>query len=168
VPKFDASSIGGDLDYDFGGKLGQDGVKGTIPEPSRFQVKKFFKETQKLFKSLKLVDEDAPEQASPDSISNVMNSVDDEEMFEKLTDGLTDLAAELCGGEKILESVVNKEDGATTEVTRWIGGSPTHAQITALSYRGFMVFFGYIMENLMNPELQRPVTRNSPGRLRSV
>jgi hypothetical protein len=154
VPKFDASSIGGDLDYDFS-ELGQPDVKGSIPEPSRFAVKRFFKNVQGAFKELRVVDKDAPDQASPDSIVTTMNAIDDEELFDKLTEKITENIAELCGGER-------DEDG------NWSGGSPTYQQIAALKYRHFMVFFGYIMENLMNPELSRPATNRSQVRLTSV
>jgi hypothetical protein len=85
---------------------------------------------------------------------DVKGAVDDEEMFDKLTDGVTDCLARLCGGEQTPEG--------------WVGGSPTHSQLTALGYRPFMGFFGYLMQNLMNPELQAPASMNSPVRLRSV
>ena len=159
MPKFDASSIGGDLDYDFD-SLGQTNVKGTIPEPGRFQVKKFLKEVQNAFKELELVGKDAPEQASPDAIVSTMNAVDDEELFDKLTDRLTDCIAELCGN-----TYTVNEDG----VKQWnTDGSPTRNQIAALKYRHFMVFFAYIMQNLMSPELSRPGTNNSRVKLTSV
>ena len=154
MPKFDAGSIGGDLDYDFS-ELGQPGIAGTIPEPSRFAVKKFFKNVQAAFKELKLIDKNAPDQASPDSIVSTMNAIDDEELFDTLTEKITQNIAELCGGEQ-------DENG------EWSGGSPTHDQIAALKYRHFMVFFAYIMENLMNPELSRPGSNRSQVRLTSV
>jgi len=153
VPKFDGNSLGGDLAYDFTA-YGHPDIKGTVPEPSRFAAKRFFKEVQTVMKSLNLVEEDAGESASPDAVVAVMNSVDDEEMFDKLTDGITDCLARLCGGEQTAEG--------------WTGGSPTHSQLTALGYRPFMGFFGYLMQNLMNPELQAPGTTTSPVRLRSV
>lgn len=154
MPKFDEASVGGDLDYDFS-KMGQPGVSGTIPEPSRIAVKKFFKNVQAAFKDLKLVDNSAPDQASPDSIVQTMNSIDDEELFDTITEKITENVAALCGGER-------DEDG------KWSGGSPTYDQIVALKYRYFMMFFGYIMENLMNPELSRPGTNRSQVRLTSV
>ncbi len=157
MPQFNAGSVGGDLDYDFS-ELGQPGVKGTIPEPSRFAVKKFFKDVQKTFKSLKIVPEDAPDQASPDSIADAMNAIEDEELFDRMTDGVTEALAQLCGGKRI-------EEGGTV---RWEGGNPTYDQLSALNYRPFMAFFGYVMENLMNPESSRPATNRSPVKLTSV
>ena len=153
MPKFDGRSLGGDLQYDFT-DFGHPDIKGVVPEPSRFAAKRFFKEVQQSMKSLQLVDEDAPDSASPDDIVKVMNSIDDEEMFDKLTDGITDARARLCGAEYQNDT--------------WMGGSPTHSQLTALGYRPFMGFFGYLMENLMNPELQASGTNSSPKRLRSV
>jgi hypothetical protein len=155
VPKFDGNSLGGDLAYDFT-DYGHPDIKGVVPEPSRFAAKRFFKEVQQVMKSLDLVNEEDKDKdsASPDDIVKAMNAVDDEEMFDKLTDGVTDCLARLCGAEQ-------KPEG-------WVGGSPSHSQLTALGYRPFMGFFGYLMQNLMNPELQAPASMNSPVRLRSV
>lgn len=164
MPTFNGNSLGGDLAYDFT-DYGHPDIKGVVPEPSRFAAKKFFKDVQTVMKSLSLVDENEGDQASPDQIVQVMNAVDDEEMFDKLTDGITDCLARLCGAEELPDSTVI---GDGTGKTVWIGGSPSHAQLTALGYRPFMGFFGYLMQNLMNPELQASVTNNSPVRLRSV
>jgi hypothetical protein len=143
MPEFNGKSLGGDLRYDFS-DFGHPDIKGVVPEPSRFAVKKFLRDVQAAFKSLKLAADDAPEQASPDDIVNTMNKIDDEELFDKLTESITDALAELCGG------------------------SPTRDQLERLGYRPFMGFFGYLMENLMNPELSRPGIRNSQVALRSV
>jgi hypothetical protein len=160
VPKFDGDSLGGDLAYDFTG-YGHPEIVGVVPEPSRFAAKKFFKNIQLVMKSLDLVkDEDKDKDtASPEQIVEAMNAVDDEEMFDRLTDGVTDCLAELCGN-------TYRE---TPEGKEWNNdGKPTHSQLTALGYRPFMGFFGYLMQNLMNPELQAPATKTSPVRLRSV
>lgn len=153
MPKFDGKSLGGDLAYDFT-EFGHPDIKGVVPEPSRFAAKRFFKEVQQVMKDLNVAktDEDS---ASPNEIVEVMNSIDDEEMFDKLTEGITDALAKLCGADESADGV-------------WVGGSPTHAQLTALGYRPFMGFFGYLMQNLMNPELQAPATNSSPRMLRSV
>jgi hypothetical protein len=153
VPRFDGESLGGDLAYDFAG-YGHPEIVGVVPEPSRFAAKRFFKEVQQVMKSLNIAKDNEKDTTSPDEIVEVMNAIDDEEMFDKLTDGITACLARLCGGEE--------KDG------QWVGGAPTHSQLTALGYRPFMGFFGYLMQNLMNPELQAPVTKNSPVRLRSV
>lgn len=153
MPKFDGNSLGGDLAYDFT-DYGHPDIKGTVPEPSRFAAKRFFKEVQTVMKSLDVAPDKDAETASPEQIVQAMNAIDDEEMFDKLTDGVTDALAKLCGGEQTPEG--------------WVGGMPTHSQLTALGYRPFMGFFGYLMQNLMNPELQAPATTSSPVRLRSV
>ena len=164
MPKFDGESLGGDLAYDFTA-YGHPDIVGIVPEPSRFTAKRFFKEVQRVMKDLDLLkDEDKDKDtASPDQIVAVMNEVDDEEMFDKLTDGITDCLARLCAGEEVPDSSA-PDEGKTV----WIGGSPSHAQLTALGYRPFMGFFGYLMQNLMNPELQAPASKASPVRLRSV
>ena len=157
MPKFDGSSLGGDLAYDFTA-YGHPEIQGVVPEPSRFAAKRFFKEVQQVFKSLNVAEDESADTTSPDEIVRVMNKIDDEEMFDKLTEGVTDALARLCGGEL-------KGEG---EDARWVGGRPSHEQLTALGYRPFMGFFGYLMQNLMNPELQAPASMNSPVRLRSV
>ena len=153
MPRFDGDSLGGDLTYDFTA-YGHPDIVGTVPEPSRFAAKRFFKEVQQVFKSLDIAKDKEADTTSPDQIVEVMNAVDDEELFDKLTEGITDCLAKLCGAEYQNDT--------------WMGGSPTHKQLTALGYRPFMGFFGYLMQNLMNPELQAPGTKNSPVRLRSV
>ena len=153
MPRFDGDSLGGDLAYDFTA-YGHPDIVGTVPEPSRFAAKRFFKEVQQVFKSLDIAKDKEADTTSPDQIVEVMNAVDDEELFDKLTEGITDCLAKLCGAEYQNDT--------------WMGGSPTHKQLTALGYRPFMGFFGYLMQNLMNPELQAPGTKNSPVRLRSV
>ena len=156
MPQFDGSSLGGDLAYDFTA-FGHPEIVGVVPEPSRFAAKRFFKEVQYVMKSLNVAKSEG-DTTSPDEIVEVMNAIDDEEMFDKLTDGITDCLARLCGAEL-------KGEG---EDAQWVGGQPTHKQLTALGYRPFMGFFGYLMQNLMNPELQASGTKNSPVRLRNV
>ena len=153
MPKFDGDSLGGDLAYDFTA-YGHSDIKGVVPEPSRFAAKRFFKEVQQIFKKLDIAPDKDADTTSPDQIVEVMNAIDDEEMFDKLTDGLTDALARVCGGDETPEG--------------WVGGAPTHSQLTALGYRPFMGFFGYLMQNLMNPELRASGTTSSPVRLRSV
>lgn len=153
MPKFDGASLGGDLAYDFAG-YGHPDITGVVPEPSRFAAKRFFKEVQQVFKSLDVAPDKDADSTSPDQIVEVMNAIEDEEMFDRLTDGITACLARLCGGEET--------DG------KWTGGSPSFDQLTALGYRPFMGFFGYLMQNLINPELQASGTKNSPVRLRSV
>lgn len=157
MPKFDGSSLGGDLAYDFT-EFGHPEIVGVVPEPSRFAAKRFFKEVQQVFKQMNVAEDKDADTTSPDEIVRVMNKIDDEEMFDRLTEGVTDALARLCGGEQ-------KVDG---ENVVWIGGQPTHKELTALGYRPFMGFFGYLMSNLMNPELQAPASNSSPVRLRSV
>lgn len=154
MPKFDGDSLGGDLAYDFSA-YGHPDVRGVVPEPSRFAAKRFFKEVQQVMKSLDLAPDEEADTTSPNEIVEVMNAIDDEEMFDKLTDGVTDALARLCGAEQ-------------SDSGEWSGGSPTHKQLSALGYRPFMGFFGYLMQNLMSPELQASGTKNSPVRLRSV
>lgn len=143
MPKFDASTIGGDIEYDFS-KWG--GPAGVVPEPPRNAVSKLMKTVSTAFKEMGLRDEDADDESlTPNDVVNTMAKAeeDDEELFEKLTEKLTDALAEVCAG------------------------SPSRDALAALPYRPFMGFFGYLIGNLTNPEGTRPGTSNS-RRLRSV
>lgn len=141
MPKFDADSIGGDLEYDFT-KWG--GPKGVVPEPPRAAVNGMMKKISSAFKEVGLRDEDADDESlTPDQVASTMDKVEDEEMFEKLNDHLLGALADVCGG------------------------SPTREQLDALPYRPFMGFFGYLIGNLTNPEGSTPGTKSS-RRLRSV
>lgn len=141
MPTFNADSIGGDIDYDFT-KWG--GPKGTVPEPTRAAVNKMMKDVTKAFKDAGLGPETAEgEVLSPEQVADTMNKVEDDEMFEKLTEVLLDVLAEVCGG------------------------SPSKEALAALPYRPFQGFFGYLIGNLTNPEASAPGT-NSSRRLRSV
>lgn len=142
MPKFDASSIGGDLEYDLS-KWG--GPVGVVPEPPRSAVTKLMKEISIAFKESGLRDKDEDDDTlTPDEVERTMNQVEDEEMFERLTEKLIDALAKVCGG------------------------SPSREALEALPYRPFMGFFGYLVGNLTNPEGSKPGTNNSRGRLRSV
>lgn len=142
MPKFDASSIGGDLEYDFtrwGGPIG------VVPEPPRSAVNALMKEISQAFKQSGLRDEEAEDDSlTPEDVESTMNKVEDEEIFEKLSVQLLDALSKICGG------------------------SPSRDVLEALPYRPFMGFFGYLIGNLTNPEGSKPGTTNSPRRLRSV
>lgn len=142
MPKFDASSIGGDLEYDFS-KWG--GPTGVVPEPPRSGVNKLMKRISKAFKETGLRDEDADDDSlTPDEVASTMDKVEDEEIFEKLNLELLEALADICAG------------------------SPSREALDALPYRPFMGFFGYLIGNLTNPEGSRPGTNSSQRRLRSV
>ena len=166
MPKFDGSSIGGKIEYDF---TEWGGPSGFVEEPSKFAVKKFLKDVQTVFKELKLAADEEAESTSPDEIVKVMNDVDDEKVFDDLTAGINNALAELCGARLLKQETGEiNADGFPVVNEVWEGGSPSHATLTALAYRPFMGFFGYLMENLMNPELSRAGTNSSPRQLRSV
>ena len=138
MPKFDADSIGGDIEYDF---TKWNGPKGVVPEPPRGLVNDMMKKVSAAFKELGVSDKD---NLTPEDVADTMNEVEDDEMFQKLTDKLVEILAEVCSG------------------------SPSKEALAALPYRPFMGFFGYLIGNLTNPEGSTPGTNNSPRRLRSV
>lgn len=143
MPKFDASTIGGDIEYDFSKWSGPAGV---VPEPSRGAVSRMMKEVSSAFKEVGLRDENADDGSlQMDEVVNTMTKVEDEdeEMFELLANKLLDSLAKVCGG------------------------SPSREVLEALPYRPFIGFFGYVVGNLTNPEGTRSGTQNS-RRLRSV
>lgn len=170
MPKFSASTIGGRIEYDF---REWGGPEGTVEEPPRMAVKKFMAGVQKVFKDLGLRedkgDSSDEEVISPNELVNTMNDIDDEEMFERLTEGITGEMAVLCGANKTEKETSEKNDkGFPIVEYSYSGGSPSYEVLKALPYRPFMGFFGYIMEHLMNPEVSRSDTALSPRRLRSV
>lgn len=141
MPKFNAESIGGEIEYDFT-KWG--GPEGVVPEPPRHLVNALMKNITKAFKDADLGPETGEgEVLSPEQVADTMNKIEDEEMFQNLTDKLVEHLAEVCGG------------------------SPSKKDLEALPYRPFMGFFGYLIGNLTNPEASAPDT-NSSRRLRSV
>lgn len=142
MPKFDATSIGGDLEYDFSRWGGPTGV---VPEPPRAAVNTLMKNISQAFKDAGLRDEtEEDDSLTPEEVESTMNKVEDEEIFEKLSIQLLDALAKICAG------------------------SPSREVLEALPYRPFMGFFGYLIGNLTNPEGSKPGTNNSPRRLRSV
>ena len=140
MPKFDAGSIGGPIEYDF---TAWGGSAGVVPEPSRRAVKKFMDDIQRGFKEIGLRDKDDPDTTTPDEVVDTMNNIEDDEVFQRTADMLTKAVAEVCDG------------------------SPSFDDLANLHYRPFMGFFGYLIGELMNPEVSRSDTKNS-RRLRSV
>lgn len=144
MPKFSADSIGGQIEYDFSTWGGPVGV---VPEPSRRQVKKFMDDIQQGFKEIGLrTNKDSDSDTTTlEDVAETVDSIDadDEETFQRTADMLTKAVAEVCNG------------------------SPSFDDLAALHYRPFMGFFGYLIGELMNPEVSRPGTNNA-RRLRSV
>lgn len=142
MPKFDAGSVSA-IEYDFSGFKDDNGLpiedKGSVPEPSRAHVNQVMKQIQAAFKEMGFDDVDSPE-----DVSSRMNRIEDEDMFEKMTEKLVGLISDLCGG------------------------SPSYESINRLPYRPFMAFFGYLMGEVMSPETSKPATNPSQNRLRSV
>lgn len=169
MPKFSASSIGGKVEYDFSD---WGGPSGSIEEPSRIAVKRFMQGAQQVFKDLGLredKEDDDEDSISPNDLVETMNEIDDEEVFDKLTEGLLGEIAVLCGAKRTeTETGEKNAEGFPVTKVKYEGGSPSYMTLEALPYRPFMGFFGYLMENIMNPELSRPVTTQSPRKLRSV
>lgn len=140
MPKFNADSIGGELEYDFS-RWG--GPQGVVPEPPRFAVNKMLKGVNAAFKDLGLIEEDNEDTITADGVADTMNKIEDEEIFEKLQDRLLEVIAEVCAG------------------------SPSREVLEKLPYRPFQGFFGYLVGSLTNPEASTPDTKNS-RRLRSA
>lgn len=149
MPKFDASSVG-EVEYDFTGWNGVKGSafegrpiddKGVIPEPSRHLVSVTMSRVTQAFKSMDIA-EDVEE--TPEGIAKAMEKINDEETFMKMGDELTEAIVELCDG------------------------SPRRESIEALGWRKFMAFFGYVMGELMSPEVGNAGSGNTQKRLRSV
>jgi hypothetical protein len=145
MPKFDADSIGGSLDFDFSSwldpKLGT--IIGSVTEPPRSAVNKLMKSVTAAFKEMGIGNKEEGENLTPTEVANEMDKIEDEETFEKLNGMLLDALTEVCGG------------------------TPSKDVLHALPYRPFMGFFGYLIGNLTNPEASAPATNSRP-RLKSV
>jgi hypothetical protein len=127
-----------DIEYDFTGWNIDD--KGVVPEPSRHLISKTMKRVSEAFKML-----DAGEvEETPEGIARAMEKVSDEETFDKLGDELLDAITELCNG------------------------SPRRESLEALGWRRFMAFFGYVMGEMMSPEVGNIGGSTTQKRLRSV
>jgi len=148
MPKFSSESVS-DVEYDFTGWKGVKGStlegqiiddKGTIPEPSRQVISSTMKRMSEAFK---LMGKDDVEE-TPEAISKALATVSDEEAFEKFGDELYTAIADLCDG------------------------SPRRESLEALGWRRFMAFLGYVMGEVMSPEVGNADTNSTPKRLRSV
>lgn len=148
MPKFDASSVG-DVEYDFTGWKGikgsaYEGVpiddKGEIPEPSPDMVSQMMTRITGAFKKMNLGDVEE----TPGAVADALKKVDDEDTFKQMSEGLLGAIAELCDG------------------------SPRRESLEALGWRRFMAFVGYVMGELMSPEVLKSDTGNTQARLRSV
>lgn len=150
MPKFDASSVS-DVEYDFTGWMGTKGSvyagvpiddSGTIPEPSPDMVSQAMKRFSGAFKNVG-IEEDVAENAQ--AVADAMKKVNSEDTFKLMADELMDALAELCDG------------------------APRRESLEALGWRRFMAFIGYVMGELMSPEVLKSDTSTTQvGRLRSV
>lgn len=141
MPKFDGSSIEV-IAYDFTSWGVND--QGNVPEPSREQVNKMMTIVQGSFKELGIGNDDE-DLDTPEAIVDALKSVEDDNVFEALTVKLIDAIADVCSGK------------------------PSKESLDALPYRIFMGFFGYLMSEVMSPEVSRPGTSTTQkGRLRSA
>lgn len=149
MPKFDAKNFE-DCEYDFTGiKSAIDGTfiqdKGVVPEPSRQQVSSTMKAISKAYNELNPPEEGEKEVGdSPAEIVEAMEKLDSDESFERMANALVVILGDFCQGH------------------------PTPESLDALPWNRFMAFFGYIMENMLNPEASAPGTNATPARLRSV
>lgn len=145
MAKFSAESLS-DIEYDFRGFLDSDKNPiedfGTVPEPTKEAVNDAMNRMRAAFDELGIQTADN----SPEAISEAMNRVrdDDDDTFAALQEKLLDIIAELCDG------------------------TPKRESLAKLRYRPFMAFFGYLMGEVVNPEVSKPGTTQSRGRLRSV
>lgn len=148
MPKFDASSVS-EVEYDFTGFKGVKGSvfagvsiqdSGEIPEPSPDMVSRTMTRITGAFKKMDLGDVEE----TPEAIAEALQKVDDENTFKLMADELLEALVELCDG------------------------SPRRESLEALGWRRFMAFLGYIMGELMSPEVLKNDTSDTQPRLRSV
>ncbi|MDD3523512.1 MAG: hypothetical protein PHQ41_02340 [Candidatus Cloacimonetes bacterium] len=160
MAKFSAESLSA-IEYDFSGFKDQDdnaiNAKGFVPEPTRFLVDSVMQKIKSTFDTLE--DQAEIEDTTPEAVSAAMENLNFEQ-FSKVADRLTAHLAELCGA-----TVTYAED--TGDFVESSGGSPTYDDLMRLRYRPFMAFFGYVMEQVMSPEVSKTGS-NSSRRLKSV
>lgn len=144
MPKFDASSIG-DVEYDFTefkSVIDRQYIDdaGAIPEPSPDLVGRTMKRISEAFDAIDMKDVGD----TPEEIGKAMKKIDDEQTFLKMSDQLLDAIAELCDG------------------------APRRESLEALGWRRFMAFTGYVMSELMSPEVSKQDTGSTRKGLRSA
>lgn len=149
MPKFDASSVS-DVEYDFTGWKGIRGSvfegrsiedSGAIPEPSPDMMSQTMTRITEAFKAMDM----GEIEETPAAIADAMKKVDSEDTFSKMSDQLMGAIADLCDG------------------------APKRESLEALGWRRFMAFVGYVMGEMMSPEVLKGDTGNTPAaRLRSV
>ena len=132
MPKFDAKNFE-DCEYDFTGiksaitgEYIQD--KGVVPEPSRQHVSATMKAISKAYNELNPPEEGEKEIGdNPAEIVEAMEKLDSDESFEKMANALVVILSDFCNGH------------------------PTSENFDVLLWNRLMAFFGYIMENMLNP-----------------
>lgn len=152
MPKFDASSVS-DVEYDFTGWKGIKGSpyegrtideKGVLPEPSPTMVGQTMSRITEAFKSMDMSEAQADIQTH-EQLHEALSKISDAEKFNAMSEELYGALGELCDGQ------------------------PSEDALRSLGWRKFMAFLGYIMEQVMSPEVEGAGSNGTQDRrLRSV
>lgn len=131
------------LDYDFRPFAE---IHGCTEEPSGDQVTDFQERQRAAFVKLGIDpnDDDNAEKTMLDLMASL-----DKKQLEEIADEQIDAFAALCGAEQDAEG-------------NWSGGNPSRDQIASLPFRIRQSWFGYIAQEIFNPESQAVVTKLSP------
>lgn len=170
MAKFSRESID-KVEYDFSEFEDEDGKpildEGVVKEPSRKLVNATMKKITAAFDDLGIqgVSE------NPTAIASAMNSVgeDDQDTFERMTDSILYSMAELCGNTPIREERpegLEGPEGRSEDMpikSFKNDGKPSFDSLSRLDYVAFMGFFGYVMGQMMNPEVSTTGTKSGAG-----
>jgi hypothetical protein len=168
MAKFSRESIA-KVEYDFSEFEDEDGKpildEGFVKSPSRKLVNSTMKKITKAFEDLGI--ENVGE--NPQAITAAVNSVDDEDTdtFEKMTNSILFAMAELCGNTPVKKTEdedgnpINEQDQEIISFKN--DGKPSYDSLSRLDYVAFMGFFGYVMGEMMNPEVSTTGTKPGAG-----
>lgn len=123
---FDLSKQVRALDYNLG-----NGVRGTVPEPSRKAVNRF---NTRIADNLSVIGKDRPMPGDTEAIARLYSELTEDDL-NAISEENLDAVAEVCDG------------------------SPSREELDAMGHRGFHAFLGWLSGEL-NPESSRLATTN--------
>ncbi len=158
MSKFVAGTAVERLEYDFSDF---DGGTGYIPEPTRAQVKSYFRGAKALMKEVSSLRDVAnvenADDLSDEQVAELMDKVDEaEEKSDEYHLRMIGLVAELCGAEKV---EVTAEESPEPVRTEYKGGSPTYDELERLPFRVFQAFSQWLILEIQpkktTPDMKR-------------
>ena len=158
MSKFKAGDAVERLEYDF---TDFGGNAGTIPEPSRGQVKAYFNGIKNLMKEVKdlrgMAENIDPDKMSDEEVADLMSKVDEaEERSDDYHERSVGLLAELCGADKV---DLRSEESEEPITFKYVGGSPTFDELQALPFRVLQAFTQWFIQEIQPKKTTPGTTR---------